>query len=59
VASKREGSSFPHFTTQEGIAIREFIIANSVIPGAFFTNKDFPRIAMQAFLPKRQDSEGL
>jgi hypothetical protein len=47
------------FTTEEEIAIREFITANYVTPGALFTNEDFPRIGMQAFLAKHQDSEDL
>jgi hypothetical protein len=57
VASRRERSSFAYFKIEEEIAIREFIIANYVIPGGLFTKKDLWRIAMQAFLAKHQDSD--
>jgi hypothetical protein len=42
-------------TTEEEIAIREFLIANDVTPGSFFTNEDFRRIEMQAFLAKHHE----
>jgi hypothetical protein len=56
----RAEESYRHlcvFTTEEKIAIREFIIANFVISDILFTNEDFPRITMQAFFIKHQYSE--
>jgi hypothetical protein len=45
------------FSDEEETALREFIIANYVTPGTLFTDDDFRRIAMNAFLLKHKDSE--
>jgi hypothetical protein len=47
------------FTAEEETVICEFIIANCVIPGPLFTNNDFRRITMEAFLTKYAESEQL
>jgi hypothetical protein len=47
------------FRAEEEPVIREFIITNYVIPGTLFTNNDFRRIAMEAFLTKHAESEKL
>jgi hypothetical protein len=44
------------FTVEEEAAIREFIIADYVIPVTLFTNDDFRRIATEAFLTKCAES---
>jgi hypothetical protein len=45
------------FSDEEEAALREFIIENYVVPGALFTNADFQRIAMDAYLMKYKDSD--
>jgi hypothetical protein len=47
------------FTTEEEIAIREFIIDIYVIPRGLFSNEDVRRITMKSPLAKHQDSEDI
>jgi hypothetical protein len=53
----READPRRIFSEGEETALREFIIANYVVPGALFTNADFQRIAIEAYLTKHRDSE--
>jgi hypothetical protein len=45
------------FTNEEEQAIREFIVANYLIPGRLFTNAEFREVAMDAFLTKFRDRD--
>jgi hypothetical protein len=37
------------FSDEEGLALREFILANFINPGLFFTDSDFRLLAMQLY----------
>jgi hypothetical protein len=46
------------FTDEEEAALKEYVVANYILPGNPFCDEDFPPIAMGAFLEKHAGNKG-